>query len=66
LTRKDDMGKTICLDKHEMVIDRDVYERLKELSKTRNVFIDVRGGVASVNWEKSDNLVRVTIKDHDS
>jgi len=59
------MGKTICLDKHEVVIDRDEYERLKELSKTRKVYIEVLGGVATVNWDKSDNLVRVTIKDYD-
>ena len=37
------MGKFICLDKHEVVIDRDDYERLIRLSKTRNVFIDVQG-----------------------
>ena len=60
------MGKTICLDKHEVVIDRDVYERLKELSKTRNVYIDVNGGVAYVNWDKTSELVRVIIKDHDN
>jgi hypothetical protein len=60
------MGKSICLDKHEVVIDRDVYERLKELSKTRNVYIDVNGGVAYVNWDKTSELVRVTIKDHDN
>ena len=59
------MGKCICLDKHEVVIDRDEYERLLKLSKTRKVYIDVEGGVASVNWDKSDDLVRVTIKDHD-
>jgi hypothetical protein len=59
------MGKCICLDKHEVVIDRDDYERLIRLSKTRNVFIDVQGGVAIVNWDKTDNLVKVTIKDHD-
>lgn len=60
------MGRTICLDKHEVVIDRDVYERLKELSKNRNVYIDVNGGVAYVNWDKTSKLVRVTIKDHDN
>ena len=59
------MGKCICLDKHEVVIDRDDYETLIRLSKTRNVFIDVQGGVAIVNWDKTDNLVKVTIKDHD-
>ena len=59
------MGKFICLDKHEVVIDRDDYERLIRLSKKRNVFIDVQGGVAVVNWDKTDNLVKVTIKDHD-
>ena len=59
------MGKFICLDKHEVVIDRDAYEELLRLRKTRNVFIDVKGGVATVDWKKTDNLVRVRIKDHD-
>lgn len=59
------MGQHICLDKHEVVIDRDLYEKLQKLSKTRKVYIEVHGGVATVNWDKSDNLVRVTIKDFD-
>ena len=59
------MGKFICLDKHEMVIDRDVYAQLVKLSKKRKVHVDVRGGVAYVDWDKSDELVKVIIKDHD-